>query len=118
MTKGTRGSKDPRPRSGYAREDQRHTVRVRVSKEQAEVLAERWGVTIEDAVRRAVREAAMSNIRHCDWVTDGERAGVVVHNEVFWIGGDVSPVSDALTVMSREDADRALAAAGQSSEDT
>jgi len=54
---GKRGAPAPRPRSGFVREDQRHTVRVRVSKEQAEVLAERWGVTLEDAVRRAVREA-------------------------------------------------------------
>ena len=58
MSKGTRGAdKASRPRSGFAREDQRHTVRVRVSKEQAEALAERWGVTAEDAVRRAVKEA-------------------------------------------------------------
>ncbi len=46
-----------RPRSGFVTEEQRHTVRVRVSREHAEALAERWGTTAEDAVRRAVREA-------------------------------------------------------------
>jgi hypothetical protein len=38
-------------------EEQRHTVRVRVPKEHAEALAARWGVKVEDAVRRAVKEA-------------------------------------------------------------
>ena len=50
-----------RPRSGFVREDQRHTVRVRVSREHAEALAARWGVKVEDAVRRAVEEAAAMN---------------------------------------------------------
>lgn len=45
------------------------------------------------------------------WVTDGKRTGVVIGREVFWIGGDVSPLSDALTVMSTEEAQRALDAA-------
>lgn len=52
-----KGAPAPRPRSGFVTEEQRHTVRVRVSKEHAETLAERWGTTPEEAVRRAVREA-------------------------------------------------------------
>ena len=52
-----RGAPAPRPRSGFVTEEQRHTVRVRVSREHAETLAKRWGVKVEDAVRRAVREA-------------------------------------------------------------
>jgi hypothetical protein len=54
-------------------------------------------------------------IKHGDWVTDGERAGVVVHGEVLWLGGGVSPVSEGLTVMTQEDAQRAIDAAPQSS---
>lgn len=54
-----RGAQAPRPRSGFVTEEQRHTVRVRVSREHAEALAERWGTTAEDAVRRAVREVVL-----------------------------------------------------------
>jgi hypothetical protein len=52
-----RGATAPRARSGFVTEDQRHTVRVRVSREHAEALATRWGLTVENAVRRAVKEA-------------------------------------------------------------
>jgi hypothetical protein len=52
-----KGAPAPRPRSGWVSEDARHTVRVRVPKEHAETLAARWGVKVEDAVRRAVKEA-------------------------------------------------------------
>lgn len=57
MPRKAKGAPAPRPRSGFVTEEQRHTVRVRVSKEHAETLAERWGTTLEDAVRRAVKEA-------------------------------------------------------------
>jgi hypothetical protein len=107
-----RGAPAPRPRSGFVTEDQRHTVRVRVSRGPAAALADRWGLKVEDAVREAV---VRMSVKHCDWVTDGERTGVVIHRKVLWLGGGESPVSDALRVLSQEEAQRALAAAGQSS---
>ncbi len=58
MAMGKRGAEEaPRPRSGYAREDQRHTVRVRVPNELVEPLMKRWKCSAADAVIRAVREA-------------------------------------------------------------
>lgn len=51
-------------------------------------------------------------IKQGDWVTDGERAGVVVGIEVMWLGGGTSPASDDLAVLSPEEAQRALVTAG------
>ncbi len=59
MVTGKKGAKKaPRPRSGWVPEDARHTVRVRVPKEPAEILARRWRVSMSEAVIRAVVEAA------------------------------------------------------------
>ena len=52
-------------------------------------------------------------IKQGDWVTNGERAGVVVGALVHWLGGGSSPVTDALTVMTQGEAQRAIAMANE-----